>query len=65
MGLRRLLDTTAYVALRRGHPGVSRAAREAEELILSIVVVGELLFGFRNGSRFEENHEKPLQIPKN
>jgi tRNA(fMet)-specific endonuclease VapC len=55
--VRRLLDTTAYVALRRGHPGVARAATEAEELIVSIVVVGELLFGFRNGTRFEANHE--------
>ena len=25
---------------------------------MSVVVVGELLYGFRNGSRFEENLEK-------
>ena len=50
-----MLDTNAWVALRRGHPTVSRLVRDSEELAVSMVVAGELLFGFRNGSRFEQN----------
>jgi len=50
-----LLDTNAYVALRRGHSEVAAVVRESEELVFSMVVVGELLFGFRNGSRYQKN----------
>lgn len=50
-----LLDTNAYSAFRRGHELVAEQVRISEEVLLSIVVVGELLFGFRNGSRYEEN----------
>ena len=50
-----LLDTNAYSALRRGHELVVEQVRSSEEVLLSIVVVGELLYGFRNGSRYEEN----------
>jgi len=53
--VRVLLDTSAYSALRRGHETVARHVRGSEEVLLSAVVAGELLFGFRNGSRFEEN----------
>lgn len=50
-----LLDTNAYSALRRGHERVAEQVRSSEEVLLSSVVIGELLFGFRNGSRYEEN----------
>lgn len=50
-----LLDSNAYSALMRGHPGVSERVRRSEQVILSAVVAGELIFGFRNGSRYEEN----------
>jgi tRNA(fMet)-specific endonuclease VapC len=53
--LKRLLDTNAYVALRRGHGEVSALVRESTELAFSTIVVGELLFGFRNGTRYERN----------
>jgi tRNA(fMet)-specific endonuclease VapC len=49
------LDTNAYSALRRGHSAVVRHVREAEDVLVSAVVAGELLFGFRNGSRYAEN----------
>jgi tRNA(fMet)-specific endonuclease VapC len=58
--VRVLLDTNAYSALRRGQKLVAERVRSSEEVLLSIVVVGELLFGFRNGSRYEEN-TKDLQ----
>jgi tRNA(fMet)-specific endonuclease VapC len=53
--MKRLLDTNAYVALKRGHERVSEIVRTSSELVFSIVVVGELFFGFRNGNRFEKN----------
>jgi tRNA(fMet)-specific endonuclease VapC len=53
--MKRLLDTNAYAALKRGHEGAAESARGAEELVLPIVVVGELHFGFRNGDRYAKN----------
>lgn len=50
-----LLDTNAYSALMRGHREVAARVREAERVLVSPVVSAELLFGFRLGSRFEEN----------
>ncbi len=52
------IDTSAYSAMHRGHAGVSTVIRESEGIILSSVVVGELLFGFRAGQRYQKNlHE--------
>ena len=53
-----LLDTDAYSALKRGHPGVADVVRQSEEVLLSTVVAGELLYGFRNGNRFERNRSE-------
>ncbi len=53
--MRLLLDTSAYSALMKGDDWVVRQVRNAEEVLLSAIVVGELLFGFRGGSRFTEN----------
>jgi tRNA(fMet)-specific endonuclease VapC len=50
-----LLDTDAYSAFMRGHGGVLALVRRAERVYLSTVVVGELMFGFRNGARYERN----------
>ena len=53
--MKRLLDTNAYVALKRGHERVSELVRASTELTFSVVVLGELFFGFRNGSRLDKN----------
>lgn len=53
--MKRLLDTNAYVALKRDHVGVVDLVRACSELVFSAVVVGELLFGFRNGARLDRN----------
>jgi len=53
--VKRLLDTNAYVELLKGNPEVANLVRSAEQLVFSMVVVGELLFGFRNGSRYDKN----------
>lgn len=53
--MRLLLDTNAYSLLMRGHDQVAQLVRRSRELLLSIVVVGELMYGFRRGSRLERN----------
>ncbi len=53
--MKRLLDTNAYVALKRDHEQVADLVRDSTELAFSMVVVGELLFGFRNGTRYQKN----------
>ena len=56
--MRILLDTNAYSALMRGHAEVADRVRRAEGIILSTVVAGELLFGFRGGKRLDENQRQ-------
>jgi len=57
-----LLDTNAYSALLRGHADVARRVRGAEQVLVSAVVVGELLFGFRNGSRYEASRQEMEEL---
>ena len=52
------LDTNAYKALGEGDPVLAEAARRAEEIGLPVIVLGELWFGFINGSRLSENSER-------
>jgi len=53
--MRILLDTNAYSALLRGHEEVAERVRRAERVVFSTVVAGELLLGFRLGSRLKKN----------
>ena len=53
--MRILLDSNAYSNLKRGHHGVARIVRGSERILMPHVVIGELLYGFRNGSRPERN----------
>jgi tRNA(fMet)-specific endonuclease VapC len=39
----------------RGIPSVVDKVRNAEQVFLSTIVIGELLYGFRYGGRFEKN----------
>ncbi len=53
-----LLDSNAYSHLKRGHRPVAELVRGSEEVFLSAIVAGELLYGFRQGSHFVRNlHE--------
>ncbi len=56
--MRLLLDTSAYSALMRGSEAVATRVRKAQSLLFSSIVAGELLYGFRNGSRYVENREQ-------
>lgn len=53
-----LLDTSAYSALMQGRPEVVGRVYRSEEVLISSIVAGELLYGFRNGSRLNENLER-------
>ena len=52
------LDTSAYSAFKRGHPEIQHRVREASQIQLNPVVLGELRAGFLKGTRLRENlHE--------
>lgn len=53
-----LLDTNAYSGLARGDAGLCELIREASDLLLSPIVLAELWFGFRLGSREAENRRQ-------
>jgi tRNA(fMet)-specific endonuclease VapC len=53
--MRLLVDTSAYIQLKRGDEKIAGLVRTAEHLYVSIVVLGELYFGFHGGSRLREN----------
>ena len=53
--MRIMLDTSAYVAFKRNNSDAVEVITQAEQILFSPVVFGELMFGFRNGTRFKEN----------
>ena len=53
--MRVLLDSNAYSRLMRGDDQTAAVVRDATEILMSAVVIGELLYGFRNGARFDRN----------
>ena len=53
--MRILLDSNGYSRLMRGDGQTAAVVRDATEILMSAVVIGELLHGFRNGSRFDRN----------
>ena len=53
--MRVLLDADAYTFYMRGQAEVARMVEKAEEVLLSAIVVGELLYGFRWGTHFDSN----------
>ena len=50
-----LLDTTAYVGFKRNINDVVEVISNADQIFFSPIVLGELMFGFRNGTKFEKN----------
>ena len=57
-----LLDTSAYLALLRGHQPVLDVMRRSETVAVSAVVLGELYSGFRAGKRWAENTAQLAQF---
>lgn len=52
-----LLDTSAYIAFRKGHPLITARIEEADEVGLSAVSLGELFAGFRKGTHQRVNEK--------
>lgn len=52
-----ILDTSAYSELKRSEPNIVRLVRSADTLYLPIVVIAELLYGFRGVNKFSSNQK--------
>ena len=50
-----MLDSGAYSGFMSGSHHVREIVQDAEEILMSAVVVGELLYGFRQGPRLEQS----------
>jgi len=50
-----LLDTSAYAMFKQNITDVVEIIVRAELILISPIVLGELMFGFRNGTRFKKN----------
>ena len=59
---RALLDTSAYAAFLRNHPGVRAAVQRASEIYLNAIVLGELRSGFLKGAKTKQNEERLEQF---
>jgi len=53
-----ILDTSAYAGFKRNDVETVETIVQAELILFSPVVLGELMFGFRNGTRFKENMDE-------
>jgi tRNA(fMet)-specific endonuclease VapC len=57
-----ILDTNAYVGFKQGHIELVEYIAQADAILISPIVLGELMFGFRNGSRFARNMDELKQF---
>jgi tRNA(fMet)-specific endonuclease VapC len=53
--MKSILDTSAHVGFKRNVDNLVKMIVSAESILFSPIVLGELMFGFRNGTKFEEN----------
>ena len=53
--MRLLLDSNAFSLLMRGDEQTAASVRDVTEILMSAIVIGGLLYGFRSGSRLERN----------
>lgn len=61
-----VIDTNAYSALMKGSLSIKSIIENAEEVFIPVIVLGELLFGFKKGSREKSNLvilNKFLELP--
>ncbi len=52
-----LLDTNAFSSLGRGDLSVKKVIETADKVLIPVIVIGELLYGFKNGSKEDINRE--------
>lgn len=55
-----ILDTSAYSALQKGNQAIVAEIAKANQLLLPVIAIGELRYGFANGAKAQEN-ERVLQ----
>ena len=65
MAVKLLLDTSAYAGFKLGLAEVVEFIIRADVILMSPVVLGELLFGFRNGLKFDGNMKELDQFLSN
>ena len=53
--IRILIDTSAYAAFLRGNPEIKDALRQADEIFLNPIVIGEWIAGFLMGKKEKKN----------
>jgi predicted nucleic acid-binding protein len=53
-----LVDTNIYSGALRGDPGIVRILRQAEHIGMNAISIGELLSGFKGGTREGENRRE-------
>ena len=57
MAVKILLDTNAYVGFKRNVVEMVDFIVNADSIVFSPIVLGELMFGFRSGMRYKKNME--------
>ena len=55
---RLLIDTNIYSYALKGDGDVVEVLRKAEEIVFSVISIGELLSGFKGGGREQKNREE-------
>ena len=50
-----LIDTNIYINALSGHSGAQQVLVENDEILVPSVMLGELEYGFRNGSKYNKN----------
>ena len=53
-----ILDTNGYVGFKMGNPEIVEYLTRANIILISPIVLGELMFGFINGARFQQNMDE-------
>ena len=53
-----ILDTNGYVGFKMGNPEIVEYLTRANIIFISQIVLGELMFGFINGVRFQQNMDE-------
>lgn len=57
-----LIDTNAYAAFKKNEPGAVNILSTAEYIGINIVVLGELLSGFKGGNKEVRNRKELEQL---
>ena len=52
-----VIDTSAYSALKKGSKEVQAVFAGADIIVVPVVVIGELRYGFVNGTQIDQNEE--------